>query len=112
MFKEEIIAAAAALSGIDDEKMSAAAAAAEALVMNKLKSGISPDSIRDTFIAAASLMTLAIYYSVEGETSFSAGDMSVTRKGGTNAGTLRDEACQLIAPYASDEGFSFLGVDG
>lgn len=82
-----------------------------------LREGVSQDDVRVTSAAAALAyykMKLSELSSLDGASSFKAGDVTVSRDlhGALNtARSLRDEAFAALAPLMRDERFHFGGVD-
>ena len=72
----------------------------------QLRDGLSPEDIREDFVAAASLYALSRWGRGEEIQEFRAGDLTV-KKG--QAAELEGEALALLAPYLK-QGFAFLGV--
>ena len=112
MYINEIKAEAAALSGAEEGALEICAAAAEAGLLRKLREGVDPESIRDVFIAAASLMALSIYFAADGGVSFKAGEVSLSGRKDNTAETMAAQAEALLAGFIRDESFGFMGVDG
>ena len=87
----------------------------------KLRSGVSAESMGETFVTAAGILAIALYMelndaSAGGIDSFSAGNLSVKlgENGGikASAASLRQTAENMLSAYLRDSGFCFLGVDG
>lgn len=78
----------------------------------RLRVGMSPEDCKADFVGAASLYALAALSEtddLQGIESFTAGDVTVRRSGGTAARCLRTQAGLMMEPYVRDA-FSFLGV--
>ena len=120
MFTEEIYQAAVLFYGEEDERLKSFCAIAEYELLRKLKPDITAESCQETFVSAASLMAVSMLESMKAGTdnvaSYTAGNVSVTRKSGQNAQTaaeeLRKQAETLMAPYTVDDAFAFIGVKG
>ena len=112
MYVEEIAARAASLSGESSEGLAPFAATAEAMLRVRLREGVDPEEIRDLYVAAGALMALAVRESAGGEIDWTAGAVSVSRRGSGGAAALMAEAGALLAGYTRDGDFCFLGVDG
>lgn len=120
---EDIEARAEALLGggtTDTEKtaLSAVCAAARAELAARLREGVSPEDIGETFVTACGMLAVALCMesgSVGDVSAFSAGNVSVTRKTGetgVSAASLRKQAERMLAAYLTDSGFYFQGVRG
>lgn len=113
---DQIFAQALLLCGSIDARQEAllqllCSAAASSLTA-RLREGITPEDCSADFVGAASLFALAAMSESDDMAqieSFTAGDVTVRRSGGTGAQCLRNQARLMIAPYVRD-GFSFLGV--
>lgn len=112
--QEQVYAQAAALAGQQEQRQeellrllcSAAVTALEA----RLREGVSVDSCKADFVAAAALEALASLGEAGGELrEFRAGDLTVKQGGGSAARCLRRQAELMMAPYLRD-GFIFMGV--
>ena len=79
----------------------------------KLREGITPEDCKADFVAAASLYALAAMTEMDKDLQveqFTAGDLTLRRKGTDAASNcLRNQAQLMIAPYLKDH-ISFLGV--
>lgn len=120
---ENVAAKAAALMG---ETLSAAETAAltenSAAVMaelnKRLKVDITPETMGDTYLTAAGLLSAARFARIrgkEGMTSFKAGMVTVSRSAGAVselAESMTAQAEALLRGYVSDRNFAFLGVPG
>ncbi len=112
--------AAQTLSPAEDERplLDTLCHTAEAELTMRLRDGIFPEDCGNVYvlaaaqIAAAEMMLLRSVKSVE---QFTAGEVSIRQsaeKTGVAAALLRRQASNLIAPFCSDDGFAFVGVDG
>ena len=109
---EEIYALAASFAGVDggDKALRALCKAAECELAARLRSGVSPEDCRDSFICAAAWMAVAGYGSAaESCGEFSVADVTVRPGGNAAAQALRRQAETLMAPWCGG-GFSFRGV--
>ena len=93
--------------------------AAEREWMNELKGGVLPDDCGEAFLCAAAFTAVADFaLSRNGENvaSFTAGEISVKRKGTAEeqaqAEAFREIAARLMAPYGVARDFAFKGVLG
>ena len=113
MYTDEICAKAAEFSGSDQSRLRICAEAAELMLRRRLREGVSPENIKETFVAAAALMALSICYAADEGISWSAGAASLSLpEGGDAAGTLAGHAEALLEGYLEDGDMRFLGVDG
>lgn len=113
---EKIFAQALLLCGSLDSRQEALlrmlCECAAASLTARLRDGIRPADCASEFVAAASLYALAAMSESDDAAqieSFTAGDVTVRRSGGTGARCLRNQAALTIAPYVRDS-FAFLGV--
>ena len=104
-----------------EQLLGAGCDAAAMEIKAKLKSGVSAESMGETFVTAAGILAIALYVelsdaSAGGIDSFSAGNLSVKlgENGGlkASAASLRQTAETMLSAYLKDSGFCFLGVDG
>lgn len=75
---------------------------------------VSPQDCAEAYCLAAAWMVLDWLEQMDGGmdvTALTAGDLSVRREG-KQAGRLRSQALELMAPYLRDEGFVFREVRG
>jgi hypothetical protein len=112
MYVDEIAQSAGEIASIGESEIRAYAYIAELELMKRLKNDVTVEDIRDAFIAAASLLAVSLYFSMESGVSWSAGSLSVKREGDSIADTLRLEAETMLSGYIEDEEFYFLGADG
>lgn len=114
---EQIFAQAVMLAGTIDGRQEALlrllCASAESALAVRLREGIRPEDCKADFVAAASLYALAALSETDEMAaleSFTAGDVTVRRRG-TNAAArcLRYQADLMISPYSKDR-FAFQGV--
>ena len=86
---------------------------AEVSLRAKLREGITPEDCKADFVAAASLYALAAMTEMDKDLQveqFTAGDLTLRRKGTDAASNcLHNQAQLMIAPYLKDH-ISFLGV--
>ena len=90
--------------------------AAEETLRRRLLGGIEAEALGERFACAAALLACAMCAAAgeSGEESLRAGNVSVSRKGGSGnktAASLRAEAFALLQDCVTDEGFAFLGVE-
>ena len=90
--------------------------AAEETLRRRLHSGIEAEALGERFVCAAALLASSMCAAAGegGEESLRAGNVSVSRKGGSGnktAAALRAEAFALLQDCVTDEGFAFLGVE-
>ncbi|MGN1002552.1 MAG: hypothetical protein ACI4PC_07245 [Oscillospiraceae bacterium] len=118
IYSEEILAFARQALG-DQEKgelLQSLCQAASGELRARLREGVAPEDIRETFVTAAGVLALSLYTALEeaalpGEVK--AGSLSVKKGGGgASAAVLRQQAEALLAAYLQDQGFAFLGVKG
>ena len=91
--------------------------AAEAELRGRLPEGTEAEALGERFVCATALLTAAMCAASaesgsESET-LRAGNVSVSRKGGTAraaASALRAQAFALLPDSVTDDGFAFLGV--
>lgn len=107
---DQVLNQAELLTGtLDDtgrERLRLLCAAAVHALSRQLRDTVTPDDIREDFVAAASLYALSRWGWGEEIQEFRAGDLTV-KKG--QAGNLEAEALALLGPYLKT-GFAFLGV--
>ena len=117
---DNIYAMAAAFAGeLGQDKQQALqnlCKAAEAELCSRLLPGVDPAQCEQSFVCAAAwiaLSNLAAGNRSDGISTFSAGEMSVSKSTGadTAANCLRTQAELIMAPYTGDH-FSFMGVKG
>ena len=120
---DEILALAAVLTGAKEQEQAALqllCTAAEQEVLNGLKDGCDRESCREVCICAAAWLAAAGLLTGRAATgdggSFKVGEVSVSGGDGQRllqvAACLRQQAEQLMMPYAKDGGFAFLEVAG
>lgn len=114
----EILAFASELAGDDADSavLGAMCAAAAGELEARLKRGVDPAALGETFVAAAGVLALSMYCAVkdpEKLKSFKAGNLSVEYgDGGISPEGLRRAAEGMLSAYLTDRGFGFLGVEG
>lgn len=118
IYSEEIMAFARQALGDESSGnlLKSLCEAASGELRARLRQGVAPEDIKETFITAAGVLALSMYMALE-ESAFSgqvkAGSLSVTRSGGgASAASLRQQAEAMLAAYLQDQGFAFLGVRG
>lgn len=103
------------LEGKQAELLKVLCRAAASSLEARLKEGITPESCKGAFVAAASLYALADLTAVDDSTQvqeFRAGDLTVKKSGkdgASGAPALQRQAEALMKPYVKDS-FAFLGV--
>ena len=113
-----ILAFARALAGDDADALvlTAMCAAAAAELEGRLREGVDPGTLGETFVRAAGVLALGMYCAVkdaERLKSFRAGNLSVEYADGeASPEGLRKIAEQMLSAYLADRGFGFLGVEG
>ncbi len=103
---DQVLNQAELLAGEMDERLRLLCAVAEKQLSRQLRDGVTPEDIREDFVAAASLLACARWSRGQEVQEFRAGDLTV-KKG--QAGNPEGEALALLAPYLKP-GFAFLGV--
>ena len=118
MIAEQVFAQAELLAGsLEDagrELLRLLCGAAVNSLRCQLREELSPEDIREDFVAAASLYALAEWYRGKGNAEFQefrAGDLTVKQGDGTahSPESLKAQALALLRPYRKD-GFRFMGV--
>ena len=98
--------------------LAAVCAAPRAEIGARLRDGASPESIGEAYVTACGMLAIAMCIEcgeADGISSFSAGNVSVTRSAARarySAAALRGQAESLLAACLTDGGFAFLGVRG
>ena len=103
---DQVLNQAELLAGEMDERLRLLCAVAEKQLSRQLRDGVTPEDIREDFVAVASLLAYARWSRGQEVQEFRAGDLTV-KKG--QAGIPEGEALALLAPYLKP-GFAFLGV--
>ena len=103
---DQILIQAELLAGEMDERLRLLCAVAQKQLSRQLRDGVTPEDIREDFVAASSLCAFSRWNRGQEVQEFRAGDLTV-KKG--QAGNLEEEALTLLAPYLKP-GFAFLGV--
>ena len=114
MMIDEIYYTAISLGASGSERLRAMSRVAECSLKRRLRDGTTAESC-DEFVTAAAMIAAAMdmELDVDNVTSFKAGQLSITKNSGVSASrALYDQAEMLMAPYVSDGGFSFVGVQG
>lgn len=123
-YTDEIYEKAVELLGgsVSDGKVAALRSMCEAAgaeLLARLRSGVSAEEIKASFVMAAGVLALSMYTQLSGDeevSSFSAGNLSVSKSkssgGGSSASALRAQAETMLASYLTGHGFEFLGVRG
>ena len=81
----------------------------------RLKDGLTAQDCGDAYPLAAAWIAMDWLrggQGLDGVTYLSAGDMTVRRDGGGEAGSLSRRAGEIMSPFLRDDGFVFRGVRG
>lgn len=117
---DEIYAVAAVFAPCAEEDgaksaLRAMCGAAEEELRSRLRTGITPEGCRQSFICAAAMLAASAFCAgsaAQGVRAFTVGSVSVTAgTGGQTADELRTQAALLMRPFCRS-GFSFAGVCG
>ena len=103
---DQVLNQAELLAGEMDERLRLLCAVAEKQLSRQLRDGVTPEDIREDFVAVASLLAYARWSRGQEVQEFRAGDLTV-KKG--RAGNREGEALSLLGPYLKSD-FVFLGV--
>ena len=103
---DQVLNQAELLAGEMDERLRLLCAVTVGSLSRQLRDGLTPEDIREDFVAVASLLAYARWSRGQEVQEFRAGDLTV-KKG--QAGNPEGEALALLAPYLKP-GFAFLGV--
>ena len=103
---DQVLNQAELLAGEMDERLRLLCSVSEKCLSRQLRDGVTPEDIREDFVAAASLLACARWSRGQEVQEFRAGDLTV-KKG--QAGNPEGEALALLAPYLKP-GFAFLGM--
>lgn len=116
MYTEEIYTLAKEIYGEESEQLRTVCSAVELQLKNSLADGYTVEDCKDQFILAAAATAVEMYVGMtdtaQSISSYSAGNISVTRSSAGTHGNLSQQARLLLTPYLKDEGFAFMGVDG
>jgi hypothetical protein len=120
MFADEIYKTAVKMCGEESDILGLLCQAAEQAFLRRLRDGVKPEHCREILIGASALLAVAMYgkaaVGVEGTVSYKAGEVEVKRESSAETLSASDylqlQAEQMMAPYITDGGFSFLGVRG
>lgn len=100
----------------DEELLRTVCAGAVQALDGKLRPGLAPEDCGEAFSLAAAWLAADWMQGgggLDGVTTLSAGDISIRREGGGQAGgTLSRQAMELMAPFLADREFVFWGVRG
>lgn len=113
MYTEDIYIAATEICGEESGLLGLLSAAMENELLKKLRDDVVVENIKPLFVAAAAMLTSAVYSQSCGTAikSWSAGQVTVTA--GETGRSLKDSALALISEYVdTDSGFEFIGVAG
>ena len=118
--EDEVYGIVSSLTGMESDQLRALCSVALAELTGRLRPDISREDCGDALIQAAALLSMSMHgeaaMGVDGVSSYSAGDVSVTRRSAGEisayARGLRDQAELIMAPYIDDRGFAFKGVRG
>lgn len=98
----------------DEELLRTVCASAVQALDGRLRPGLAPEDCGEAFSLAAAWLAVDWMQGgsgLAGITALSAGDISIRREGGGQAGgTLSRQAMELMAPFLEDRGFAFWGV--
>ena len=103
---DQVLNQAELLAGEMDERLRLLCAVAEKQLSRQLRDGVTPEDIREDFVAAASLCAFSRWSRGQDIQEFRAGDLTV-KKG--QVANLEAEALALLGPYLKT-GFTFVGV--
>ena len=103
---DQVLNQAELLAGEMDERLRLLCAVTAGSLSRQLRDGLTPEDIREDFVAAASLLAYARWSRGQDVQEFRAGDLTVKK---CQAGNPEGEALALLAPYLKP-GFAFLGV--
>lgn len=103
---DQVLNQAELLAGEMDERLRLLCSVTVGSLSRQLRDGVTPEDIREDFVAAASLCAFSRWRQGQDVQEFRAGDLTV-KKG--QAGNPEGEALALLAPYLKP-GFAFLGV--
>ena len=108
--QEEILQLAESLSGANHEKLPLICTAAAQNLQARLRSGVSIDDCRESFVYAAALMSLSIVKTMDDDrlSGFDAGTLKLSFDNRTDQ--LFVIANRLIAPWRAADDFAFCGV--
>ena len=109
---EEILQTAKSLCGGADTHLPLICTAVAKNLQARLRSGVSVEECRDSFVYAAALMTLSIIRTVDNDqlSGFDAGTLKLNFTDRTDQ--LATLANRLLAPWYSANDFAFRGVNG
>ena len=116
--EERLLAFARTLAGDDADAavLDAMCAAAAGELAGRLRDGISPEALGETFVRAAGVLALGMYCAVKDGNrlkSFRAGNLSAEYADGeASPESLRMLAEQMLSAYLADRSFGFMGVRG
>lgn len=115
MLTREILELAGRMGGedADQELLLPLCQSAQQELAGRLKPELCPRDCGPAFVIAAAWLALAGLETCreEGVSSFTAGDLTIRKEGGSGARSLRGQAWELMAPYCRDS-FCFQGVRG
>ena len=114
MYNEEIYSVAKEIYGSPSDNLRAVCGAVETMLLGRLRQGVDLNAIRDTFITAAGVIAAETFTGMQGAgsgvSSYTAGNVTVRRYGNGQSRSMTKYAESLLAPYLSDDGFFFTGV--
>ncbi|MDR0889258.1 MAG: hypothetical protein LBM28_01250 [Oscillospiraceae bacterium] len=112
---DDIFSTALAMSGTlvaqQQDVLNMLCLAAQAEFSSRLRPGIAAEDCRENFVAAAAILAVSAFHCVHKDemASFNAGSISLTLRE-ADSSALAVLAKRMLAPWCSDEGFSFRGV--
>ena len=107
---DEIVQLATVLCPDGEELLAKICGAVEQNLMSRLRSGVSIDDCRDSFIYASALMSVSVIKTVDADqlSGFDAGTLKLSFHDRTNQ--ISALANQLMAPWLASTDFAFRGV--
>lgn len=113
-YADEIYEVATVLRGERSEALRGYCGVAMLAVKGRLRESVTVPDFYEIFISGCAMLAVALdldFCNASGVSSFKAGNVSVTRSSQTNVTALLKHAEALLAPYTTDNGFSFRGVE-
>lgn len=107
--QQEILDLSFLLHGEQDLQLEVLCPAAAQTLSAQLRSGVSPEDCRESFVTAAALLALSMLESIASGGLESADMGTLNLRFGEEATRLRSLAFGLLAPWTQN-GFAFLGV--
>ena len=103
------------VTGQDETVLQILCESACRMLDGRLKDGLTAEDCGDAYPLAAAWIALDWLrgsQGMDGVTYLSAGDLTVRREGGGDAGALSQRAYEIMKPFLRDDGFVFRGVKG